>query len=111
MPGTDVQWLRADLETLHQAAGLGLPFDQTDAWLALAMAPAGMFLAAWASFGPAHWLAGGLAPLLGLAAVAVARHGWRACCGAATGARREQAFDRWAVGAVAAGLAVYFLWA
>src|SRR5437868_545047 len=101
MDATDLRRLRDDLETLHQAAGLGLPFDQTDVWLTLAMTPAGMFLALWALLAPATGFAVGLAPLLGLATAAAVRQIRNASAG---GACREKAFDRWAVATVAVGL-------
>lgn len=107
MSDANVRRMREDLDAIQQAAGLAPPFRWADVWLALALAPAGALLAAWASLGPAEYLALGLVPLLLLALVAGARQLGRA----EPASRRESRFGT--VGALAVGvaLAIYFLWA
>ena len=70
MSDAELRRLRKDLDTIQQAAGMGLPFDRADVWESLALVPAGGFLAAWAFFGPGDTLALGLVPLLLLALTA-----------------------------------------
>src|SRR6266446_5619846 len=112
MSEAEMRRMREDLDTVQQAAGLALPFRWADVWQTLAMAPAGVLLAAWAYFGPADYLGIGLLPLLLLALVAGVRHLWKPRASEpAPGARRENLFSTVSTLAVAAGLAVYFLWA
>src|SRR6185437_1887808 len=104
--------MREDLDTIQQAAGLALPFRWADVWQTLALASAGVLLAAWAYFGPAKYLGIGLLPLLLLALVAGFRQLWKPRASEpAPGARREKLFSTLSTLALAAGLAVYFLWA
>ena len=77
MSDADLRRLREDLHTIHQAAGVGLPFDRADVWEALALVPAGALLAAWAFFAPGDSLAVGLVPPLLLALAAAVRRVWR----------------------------------
>jgi hypothetical protein len=66
----ELRRLREDLDTMLQAAGMGLPFEWPDVWEALCLVPAGGFLVAWAFLRPADWLLLGLVPLLLLALAA-----------------------------------------
>ena len=107
MSDVELRRLREDLDTIHQAAGLGLPYSWPDVWETLALVPAGAFLSGWAFFGPGEPLAGGLVPLLLLALAAGARRVRRLGGGPA---RREQGFATVGGLALAGGLAVYFIW-
>jgi hypothetical protein len=112
MSQAELRRMREDLDIIEQAAGLALPFRWTDVWQTLAMAPAGVLLAAWAYFGPAEYLGVGLLPLLLLALVAGVRHLWKPLTSElAPGARREKLFDMVSNVVIAAGLAGSFLWA
>src|SRR4051812_38839925 len=111
MSDAELRRLRDDLATVQQAAGLGLPFGWADVREALALAPAGALLSAWAIFGPEQALAVGLLPLLLLTLISgvrrfVSRHGTET----APVPRREQHFHTASLLAVVAGLTVYFLW-
>src|SRR4051794_19276044 len=70
MSDADLRRVRDDLDAMRQAAGLELPFDWADVGWALALAPAGAALSAWAYFGPAGYHALGLVPLVLLALAA-----------------------------------------
>jgi hypothetical protein len=107
MSDADVRRMREDLDAIQQAAGLVPPFRWADVWQALALAPAGALLAAWAFFGPGEYLVFGLVPLLLLALVAGARRLGKA----EPASRRETRFSTVSTLAVAGGLAVYLLWA
>jgi hypothetical protein len=107
MRDADVRRIREDLDAMQQAAGLALTFRWADVWQALALAPAGALLAAWAYFGPGEYLVFGLLPLLLLALIAGARQ----LAKAEPTSRREMRFGTVSTLAVCAGLAVYSLWA
>jgi hypothetical protein len=62
MSDADLRRLRSDLETVQQAAGLTLPFDWMDVWLALALVPAGAAMALWATFCDERYLLVSLVP-------------------------------------------------
>jgi len=106
MSDADVRRVREDLDAIEQAAGLALPFRWADVSQALALAPAGALLAVWAYFGPGEYLVFGLVPLVVVALVAGARQLVRV----EPASRREARFGAVSILAVAAGLAVYFLW-
>ncbi len=44
--------IRGDLETIREAAGLGLPFGWEDVWISLALVPCGVILAVVGTFAP-----------------------------------------------------------
>lgn len=110
MSDADLRRMREDLDTIQEAAGLNLPFGWADVWQALALAPSGAALALWAAFAPEEHLVLGLAPLLLLALVASVRH-LRGSGRAAARSGREKRFETLSTLGVAAGLAVYLLWA
>ena len=112
MSDAELRRMREDLDTIQQAAGMAVPYRWADVWQTLGLAPAGASLAAWAYFGPEDYLTLGLVPLLLLALVAGVRQLWKARASEpAQGLRREKFFSAVSTLAVAAGLAVYFLWA
>jgi hypothetical protein len=110
MSDADLRRMREDLDAIEQAAGLALPYGWADVWQTLALAPAGALLAVWAYFGPCDYLALGLAPLGLLALAAGARRLGKPGAGESA-SRRERLFGGAGTLAVAAALAVYFLWA
>src|SRR5262245_4252659 len=93
---------------MQAAAGLGLPFGWPDVWLALALAPCGALLAAWAGYGPPEYVAWGLAPVLTLIPVAIALQRARLRRGVA--AVRDQRLDTRLVLTGAIGMAGLILW-
>jgi hypothetical protein len=111
MSDAELRRLREDLDTIQQAAGMGLPFEWADVWETLALVPAGAFLAAWALVAPAESLVFGLVPLLLVALVAGARRAWRGFSTATLPtARRERTFATVSIGVIVGGLAIYFIW-
>src|SRR5262245_14497841 len=111
MSDAELRRLREDLDTMQQAAGMGLPFEWPDVWEALVLVPAGGFLAAWAFLAPADWLVLGLAPLLLLALAAGARRAWRRLHSETPPtARREHSFAIVSSLVIVGGLALYFVW-
>src|SRR5262245_18467921 len=111
MSHAELRRLRDDLDTMQQAAGMGLPFAWPDVWETLALVPAGGFLAAWAFLAPGDWLVLGLVPLLVLALAAAARRVWRRLrTGTPPTARRERTFASVGGLVIVGGLAVYFIW-
>jgi hypothetical protein len=73
MSDADLRRLRSDLDTMKQAAGLTLPFDWMDVWLALSLVPAGAAMALWAAFCAERYLLASLVPAV---LVAVASGTW-----------------------------------
>lgn len=67
MSDADLRRVQKDLETMQQAAGLTLPFDWMDVWLALGLVPAGAAMALWSAFCTERYLLVGLIPVLVLA--------------------------------------------
>ena len=93
MSEADLQRLRNDLDTIHQAAGLELPFGWAEVRLCLALAPCGLVISLWSAFGPPDydWL--GVVPLVLLAlAIAVWAFRNRAQFLGTPGRRRENRF-------------------
>jgi hypothetical protein len=64
MSEAELRRLRTDLETVREAAGLTLPFDWMDVWVALTLVPAGAVFTAVGALAPWRWVLLGLAPLL-----------------------------------------------
>jgi len=65
MSTDDLHRLRADLDTMQQALGVGvLPFGWTDVWLTLGLVPTAALTALWVAFGPPEYLALGIAPFI-----------------------------------------------
>lgn len=56
MSEADLRRLRNDLETVQEAAGLTLPFDWADVWVALTLVPAGAVFTAVGAFVPIRWM-------------------------------------------------------
>jgi hypothetical protein len=48
----EINRIREDLETIREAAGMGLPFGWEDVWLNLALVPCGLILSTAGVFGP-----------------------------------------------------------
>jgi hypothetical protein len=67
MSDADLRRLRSDLDTMKQAAGLTLPFDWMDVWLALGLIPAGAAMSLWSAFTAERYLLVGLVPVVLLA--------------------------------------------
>ncbi len=111
MSDAELRRMRDDLETVRQAAGLDLPFEWEDVLQTLALAPAGVFLSAWAYFGPGDSLVVGLAPLLLVAAVVGTRQLWKLRSGAGASSRRERTSSTISTLVIVAALGVYFTWA
>jgi len=112
MSDAELRRMREDLDTIQQAAGMGLPFDWADVWETLVLVPAGALLSAWAFFGPEDWVVLGLVPLLLLVATAVVRRVWKkySADGVAVTARRERTFSTVSTLVIIGGLVVYFVW-
>ncbi|HVR87109.1 MAG TPA: hypothetical protein VMU54_22480 [Planctomycetota bacterium] len=108
MSDPDIRRVREDLETLRQAAGLSLPFDQGDVRVALALIPVGAILSGWAYFGPHASWRWGLAPGLVLAVVETVRQSRRLKRDPLT--RRERSFQFMSVTVLGAGAIGYLLW-
>jgi hypothetical protein len=64
MSDADLQRLRNDLDSIHHAAGLELPFGWTEARLALMLVPCGLIISLWSAFGSPHYAWLGVAPLV-----------------------------------------------
>jgi hypothetical protein len=64
MSEAELRRMRNDLETVREAAGLTLPFDWADVWVALTLVPAGAICTAVGAFVPLRWMLLCLAPLL-----------------------------------------------
>jgi hypothetical protein len=111
MSDAELRRLRDDLDTMQQAAGMGLPFEWPDVWETLVLVPAGGFLAGWAFLAPADWSLLGLVPLLLLALAAGARRAWRRLrSGTPPPARRERSLTMVSSLVIVGGLALYFVW-
>src|SRR5262245_27040312 len=111
MSEAELRRVREDLETLRQAAGLGLPFDWADVGWSLALVPAGAALSAWAYVDPAGYHALGLVPLVLLALGAGAHRVWKLRRGqAAPSLRRHHTIDVATTVVVAAAAAGYLVW-
>jgi len=104
----ELRRVRDDLDTIRHAAGLEPPGDRADVGLALLLVPSGLLLAAWAGFGPSGQAAWGLAPVLLLTAVAVAR--WARRRTTDDGRRREARFEAVTTAVAGLGLAVLIAW-
>jgi hypothetical protein len=111
MSDADLRRLRRDLETMKQAAGLTLPFDWMDVWLALGLVPAGAAMTIWAAFCEERYLLVALIPavLVALASGTWWGNRWRKEANRQAW-RRETTFA-WTSG-ILAGLAVagYIFW-
>ena len=111
MSHADLERVRADLNTMREAAGDGLPFGRTDVWIGVALAGCGVVMAAWAAWAPREYRWGVLLPVLFFAAAyaALGRH---------VGRRKGREPARWrefrltmVAGAVVVPLAVgYMFW-
>src|SRR3954447_19888780 len=82
--------IREDLETIREAAGLGLPFGWEDVWLNLALVPCGAILSAAGAFGPAEAARLAAMPVLGVVLMVVGlRYRFRRSTGRSPARRRE----------------------
>jgi hypothetical protein len=72
MSETEMDRIRKDLETIREAAGLGLPFGWEDVWLSLALVPCGLVLSAVGALGPLSSARLAAVPTVGAALAAVA---------------------------------------
>ena len=111
MSEAELRRLRDDLNTMHQAAGLTLPFDWPDVWLTLGLIPAGAAMALWGAFGVEQFLLAALVPALLLALVSGIRWGkrWRKE-GNRQAWRRETTFAWITAILFGLGIAGYILW-
>jgi hypothetical protein len=111
MSEADLQRLRNDLDTLHHAAGLELPFGWAEVRLCLALVPCGLVISLWSAFGPSEydWL--GVAPLV---LVVVATAFWafrnRAQFLGTPARRRENRFEAISAVVVTVGMASLVAW-
>jgi len=99
--------LRRDLDVMEEAAGLVLPFDWRDVWLALGLVPCGIIILLWAAVGPWESIFASLLPL-GLLAIVAA--GVQASRRRRLGRNRSQTNDWISSAAVAIAFALLILW-
>ena len=76
MSKAELERVRADLATMQEAAGVGLPFGRSDAWIGVVIAACGGLMAAWAAWVPWEHRWGVVAPVLFFTAAyaALGRH-------------------------------------
>jgi hypothetical protein len=90
MGQSEIDRLRADIETIREAGGLVLPFGWEDVCLNLALAPCGMILAAAGAFGHLEAELWAVIPALGLLLCVVSlRYRFRRSTGRSPARRRE----------------------
>ena len=90
MSQAEINRIREDLETIREAAGLGLPFGWEDVWLNLAGVPCGLIVSAAGVFGAPEWRTLMAMPALGMVVAAVGlRYRFRRSTGRSPVRRRE----------------------
>jgi len=113
MSEAEIGRIRGDLETIRQAAGLGLPFGWEDVWLSLAGVPCGLILSVAGAF--IHplsyvWLAA--LPVLGVVVFAASlRYRFRRSTGRSTARRLEYDLGLGAAMICSLLASVFLLWA
>jgi hypothetical protein len=110
MSQAEIHRIREDVETIREAAGLGLPFGWEDVWLNLAVVPCGLIVSAAGVFGAPEWRTLMAMPGLGVVVAAVGlRYRFRRSTGRSPVRRRE--YDlAFGAGLLYGVLAVVFLW-
>ena len=112
MSQAEINRIREDLETIREAAGLGLPFGWEDVWLNLAGVPCGLIVSAAGVFGAPEWRSLMAMPALGVVVAAVGlRYRFRRSTGRSAVRRREYdlAFGAYLLYGVLTG--VFLAWA
>ncbi|MDR3633242.1 MAG: hypothetical protein P4L84_05350 [Isosphaeraceae bacterium] len=90
MGQAEIKRIREDLETIREAAGMGLPFGWEDVWLNLALVPCGLILSTAGAFGPPESRMLMAMPGLGaVVAVVCLRYRFRRSTGRSPVRRRE----------------------
>ena len=90
MGQAEINRIREDLETIREAAGMGLPFGWEDVWLNLALVPCGLIESAAEVFGPPERRMLMAMPALGVVVAAVGlRYRFRKSTGRSPVRRRE----------------------